>query len=55
MSSAVSGVCSEGLRTTLLPVARAGATLLDAIISGWLNDDNVATTPIGNRDVYEWY
>lgn len=50
-SSAVSGVCSEGLSTTLFPVANAGATLFDAIISGWLNDDNVATTPSGKREV----
>src|SRR5919106_3912554 len=53
--SVVSGVCSEGLRTTLLPVANAGARLFEPIISGWLNDDRMPTTPNGKRCVYEWY
>jgi hypothetical protein len=48
-SIAVSGVCSDGLRTTLLPVASAGARLFDAIIIGWLNDARMPTTPSGNR------
>ena len=48
-SSAVSGVCSDGLSTTVLPVARAGARLFEAIIIGWLNDDRIPTTPSGNR------
>ncbi|MCY1301493.1 hypothetical protein D9M70_511070 [compost metagenome] len=32
--SAVSGVCSEGLSTTVLPAARAGPSFQAAIISG---------------------
>ena len=32
--SAVSGVCSEGLSTTVLPAASAGANFQAAIISG---------------------
>ncbi|MNF03305.1 hypothetical protein D3C80_2025940 [compost metagenome] len=32
--SAVSGVCSEGLSTTVLPAARAGAIFQATIISG---------------------
>ena len=32
--SAVSGVCSEGLSTTVLPAASAGAIFQAAIISG---------------------
>ena len=32
--SAVSGVCSEGLSTTVLPAASAGASFHAAIISG---------------------
>jgi hypothetical protein len=49
---AVRGVCSEGLSTTVFPVANAGARLFDAIISGWLNDARMPTTPSGNRLVY---
>jgi hypothetical protein len=48
-SMAVSGVCSDGLSTTELPVASAGARLFDAIIIGWLNDARIATTPSGMR------
>ena len=48
-SMAVSGVCSDGLRTTLFPVASAGARLFEAIIIGWLNGARMPTTPSGNR------
>ena len=48
-NSAVSGVCSEGLSTTVFPVAKAGARLFEAIIMGWLNDERMPTTPSGNR------
>ena len=41
-SMAVSGVCSDGLRTTELPVARAGARLFEAIIIGWLKEARIA-------------
>ena len=34
MRSVVSGVCSDGLRTTTLPAANAGAIFQTAIISG---------------------
>jgi hypothetical protein len=33
-ASVVSGVCSEGLSTTVLPAARAGASFQAAIIRG---------------------
>jgi hypothetical protein len=50
----VNGVNSDGLRTTEFPVANAGARLLEVIISGWLKELRMPTTPIGNREVYEW-
>ena len=50
--SAVRGVCSDGLSTTVFPVASAGARLFEAIIRGWLNDERMPTTPSGNRLVY---
>jgi hypothetical protein len=50
--SAVSGVSSAGLCTTVLPAARAGASLLLDRISGKLNGVMAATTPIGSRRVY---
>ena len=34
MRNAVSGVCSDGLSTTVLPAARAGAIFQATIISG---------------------
>jgi hypothetical protein len=48
---AVSGICSDALMTTLLPVASAGARLFDRIINGWLNDVINARTPSGTRSV----
>ncbi len=50
----VKGVCSDGFKTTLFPVASAGARLFDEIISGWLNELSIPTTPSGNLVVYEW-
>jgi hypothetical protein len=47
----VSGICSDALMTTLLPVASAGARLFDRIINGWLNDVINARTPSGTRSV----
>ena len=49
--SAVSGVSSAGLWTTVLPATRAGAILVVDRISGKLNGVIAATTPIGSRRV----
>lgn len=49
---AVRGVCSAGLRITVLPVARAGATLNAAISSGKFHGMIWAQTPTGSRRVY---
>ena len=50
-SSAVSGVSSAGLRTTVLPAASAGATFHDAITSGKFHGVIRPTTPSGSRKV----
>ncbi len=49
--SAVSGVCSAGLSTTQLPVARAGPSFHAAISSGKFHGMIWPTTPTGSRSV----
>jgi hypothetical protein len=53
-NSAVSGVCSAGLRITVLPHASAGATLNAAITSGKFHGMICAHTPTGSRSVKAW-
>ncbi len=48
-STAEAGVNSEGLSTTVLPQASAGATFQDSIISGKFHGAMATTTPAG------WY
>ena len=50
-SSAVSGVSSAGLSTTVLPAASAGASFHAAIVSGKFQGVISATTPSGSRKV----
>ena len=50
-SSAVSGVSSAGLSTTVLPAASAGATFHEAITSGKFQGTISPTTPSGSRKV----
>ena len=50
-SSAVSGVSSAGLSTTVLPAASAGATFHEAIVSGKFQGVISPTTPSGSRNV----
>ena len=50
MQAAV-GVCVEGLSTTALPAASAGATLCATVFSGALNGVIAHTTPSGTRSV----
>ncbi len=50
-SSAVTGVCGEGLMTTALPAASAGATFQLVSEKGPLNGARIATTPYGRRIV----
>lgn len=45
----VSGACSLGLRTTVLPAARAGAIFPPAWTGGQLNGMISPTTPTGSR------
>ncbi len=47
--SAVSGDCSAGLSTTLLPTASAGASFHAAISSGKFHGTTAPTTPSGSR------
>ena len=49
--SAVSGVSSAGLSTTVLPAASAGASFQAAIVSGKFHGMISATTPSGSRNV----
>ncbi len=49
--SAVSGVCSAGLRMTVLPAVIAGTILKQAMSSGKFHGTMPATTPIGSRRV----
>ena len=53
--SAVNGVCSAGLNTTVLPPARAGPSFQAAISSGKFQGMICPTTPNGSRSVYAWY
>ncbi|MNS79401.1 hypothetical protein D3C72_1130550 [compost metagenome] len=50
--SAVSGVSSDGLSTTVQPAASAGATFHSAMASGKFHGTMAATTPTGSRRVY---
>jgi hypothetical protein len=47
----VSGVCSAGLSTTVLPHARAGPTFHAAMIIGKFHGMMPPHTPIGSRSV----
>ena len=49
--SAVSGVCSAGLSTTVLPQASAGPSFHAAISSGKFHGMICPTTPTGSRSV----
>ena len=49
--SAVSGVSSAGLRTTVLPAASAGPIFQEAIVSGKFQGVMSPTTPSGSRTV----
>ena len=49
--SAVSGVCSAGLNTTVLPPARAGPSFQAAMSSGKFHGMICPTTPNGSRSV----
>ena len=49
--SAVSGVCSAGLSTTVLPAASAGASFMTAMNSGKFHGTIWPMTPIGSRRV----
>ena len=53
MQSAVSGVCSAGLITTVLPHARAGPHFQASIRSGKFQGMIWPTTPTGWRRVYD--
>ena len=48
-SSGPAGASSEGLTTTALPAASAGATFLMVISSGWFHGVIWPTTPTGTR------
>ena len=48
-SEAESGVNSAGLRTTVLPVARAGASFQDSSMNGVFHGVMRPATPIGLR------
>jgi hypothetical protein len=50
-SSAVSGVCSAGFNTAVLPVVSAGASFHAAISSGKFHGMIWPTTPTGSRSV----
>src|ERR1700753_983516 len=47
MRNAINGVCSAGLRTTLLPAASAGASFHIGMVSGELQGVTGATTAAG--------
>ena len=49
--SALSGVSSAGLSTTVLPAASAGASFHAAIVSGKFHGTIRPTTPSGSRTV----
>ena len=48
-SSVASGVVAAGLATTVLPIARAGATFVPSSVSGKLYGVIATQTPIGRR------
>ena len=50
-SDAVTGDCSAGLSTTVLPNASAGATFHDSSIMGKFHGEMQAETPTGSRSV----
>ena len=50
-ATAVSGVSSAGLRTTVFPAASAGASFHAAIVSGKFHGTIRPTTPSGSRNV----
>ena len=50
-SSVVTGVCSAGFRTTVLPAASAGASLKAIISSGEFHGTMAPTTPTASRNV----
>ena len=50
----MSGVCSAGLRITVLPAASAGASLNAAISNGKFQGTIRPQTPTGSRSVYAW-
>ncbi len=47
----MSGVCSAGFRTTVLPMARAGAAFHDAMAMGKFHGTMIPQTPTGSRRV----
>ena len=47
---AVSGVCSAGLRTTVLPIASAGADFHDVMAIGKFHGTMIPQTPTGSRN-----
>ena len=49
--SAVSGVCSAGLGTTVLPMASAGAVFHDVMAMGKFHGTMIPQTPTGSRIV----
>ena len=49
--SAVSGVCSAGLSTTVLPIASAGAIFHDVMAIGKFHGTMIPQTPTGSRNV----
>ena len=52
--SAVNGVSSAGLSTTVLPAASAGPSFQAAIVSGKFHGVMRPTTPTGSRTVQAW-
>ncbi|MEJ7720584.1 MAG: hypothetical protein WKF58_09105 [Ilumatobacteraceae bacterium] len=50
--SPISGVIGDGLNTTALPAARAGAILRLAMLSGKFHGVITATTPTGSSTEY---
>ncbi len=48
----MSGVISDGLKSTVLPAASAGPSLRDGMLSGKFHGVMAPTIPIGSRTVY---
>ncbi len=48
---AVGGVCSAGLRTTVFPIASAGADFHEAMAIGKFHGTMIPQTPTGSRNV----